>query len=151
MRPIWKFYMLVKLFKDKLHFFYVRSHCKDYSRGDIKINIKSLNKSIFHSLRVKKSDLQKVHVFIIEYFSSLPLNFANVAIFIFFTLCWLQYCTSFLHYIHFSYFYFCNIFFMLNTFGFSTSTEDKSNSESRLHDSIELECKGLTMNQTKLK
>lgn len=77
--------MLVKLFKDKLHFFYVRSHCKDYSRGDIKINIKSLNKSIFHSLRVKKSDLQKVHVFIIEYFSSLPLNFANVAIFIFFT------------------------------------------------------------------
>lgn len=77
--------MLVKLFKDKLHFFYVRSHCKDYSRGDIKINIKSLNKSIlFLSLRVKKSDLQKVHVFIIEYFSSLPLNFANVAIFIFF-------------------------------------------------------------------
>lgn len=79
--------MLVKLFKDKLHFFYVRSHCKDYSRGDIKINIKSLNKSIFHSLRVKKSDLQKVHVFMIEYFSSLPLNFANVAIFIFFLHC----------------------------------------------------------------
>lgn len=88
MRPIWKFYMLVKLFKDKLHFFYVRSHCKDYSRGDIKINIKSLNKSIlFLSLRVKKSDLQKVHVFMIEYFSSLPLNFANVAIFIFFLHC----------------------------------------------------------------
>lgn len=80
--------MLVKLIKDKLHFFYVRNHCKDYSRGDIKINIKSLNKSIlFLSLRVKKSDLQKVHVFIIEYFSSLPLNFANVAIFIFFLHC----------------------------------------------------------------
>lgn len=141
--------MLVKLFKDKLHFFYVRSHCKDYSRGDIKINIKSLNKSIFHSLRVKKSDLQKVHVFIIEYFSSLPLNFANVAIFIFFY----SVLTSILH-------VFCTLhsfqlfllllyfFYILNTFGFSTSTEDKSNSESRLHDSIELECKGLAMNQT---
>lgn len=144
--------MLVKLFKDKLHFFYVRSHCKDYSRGDIKINIKSLNKSIFHSLRVKKSDLQKVHVFIIEYFSSLPLNFANVAIFIFFLHC-VDFNIARLFQFTFisALFYFCTFFFILNTFGFSTSTEDKSNSESRLHDSIELECKGLAMNQTKLK
>lgn len=144
--------MLVKLIKDKLHFFYVRSHCKDYSRGDIKINIKSLNKSIFHSLRVKKSDLQKVHVFIIEYFSSLPLNFANVAIFIFFLHC-VDFNIARLFQFTFisALFYFCTFFFILNTFGFSTSTEDKSNSESRLHDSIELECKGLAMNQTKLK
>lgn len=144
--------MLVKLFKDKLHFFYVRSHCKDYSRGDIKINIKSLNKSIFHSLRVKKSDLQKVHVFMIEYFSSLPLNFANVAIFIFFLHC-VDFNIARLFQFTFisALFYFCTFFFILNTFGFSTSTEDKSNSESRLHDSIELECKGLAMNQTKLK
>lgn len=144
--------MLVKLIKDKLHFFYVRSHCKDYSRGDIKINIKSLNKSIFHSLRVKKSDLQKVHVFIIEYFSSLPLNFANVAIFIFFLHC-VDFNIARLFYITFisAIFTFVIFFFILNTFGFSTPTEDKSNSESRLHDSIELECKGLAMNQTKIK
>lgn len=145
--------MLVKLIKDKLHFFYVRSHCKDYSRGDIKINIKSLNKSIlFLSLRVKKSDLQKVHVFIVEYFSQLPLNFANVAIFIFFLHC-VDFNIARLFYITFisALFYFCTFFFILNTFGFSTSTEDKSNSESRLHDSIELECKGLAMNQTQLK
>lgn len=141
--------MLVKLIKDKLHFFYVRSHCKDYSRGDIKINIKSLNKSIFHSLRVKKSDLQKVHVFMIEYFSSLPLNFANVAIFIFFLHC-VDFNIARLFQFTFisALFYICTFFFILNTFGFSTSTEDKSNSESRLHDSIELECKGLAMNQT---
>lgn len=143
--------MLVKLIKDKLHFFYVRSHCKDYSRGDIKINIKSLNKSIFHSLRVKKSDLQKVHVFIVEYFSQLPLNFANVAIFIFFYIVLTSILHVFFNLHSFQLFFTFVLFFILNTFGFSTSTEDKSNSESRLHDSIELECKGLAMNQTQLK
>lgn len=50
--------MLVKLFKDKLYFFYVRSYCKDYFWGDIKINIKLLNKLIlFFLFCVKKLDL----------------------------------------------------------------------------------------------
>lgn len=52
----------------------------------------------------------------------------------------------FLYYIYFSYFYFCYIFFILNIFGFLIFIEDKLNFESRLYDLIELECKGLVMN-----
>lgn len=94
-----------------------------------------------------ESDVQKVqvHVYTIEYFSLLHPNPATYNTHIFFTLCWLLTTLTFF----FNYFYFI-VGIGHYILGFITSTEDKSISDSRLHDLIELECKGLTMNQINL-
>lgn len=118
---------------------------------------KSLNKSIlFHSICVKESNLQKVHVYIVEYFTSLHLNPATVTILIIFFLQCVDFNITRLFYITlFSIIFTIIIFLILATFwggggGGVISIEDKSISDSRLHDPVELECKGLAMNQINL-
>lgn len=94
-----------------------------------------------------ESDVQKVqvHVYTIEYFSLLHPNPATYNTHIFFYIVLTFNNVN----ICFNYFYFI-VGIGHYILGFITSTEDKSISDSRLHDLIELECKGLTMNQINL-
>lgn len=94
-----------------------------------------------------ESDVQKVqvHVYTIEYFSLLHPNPAKYNTHIFFYIVLTFNNVN----IFFNYFYFI-VGIGHYILGFITSTEDQSISDSRLHDLIELECKGLTMNQINL-